>query len=124
MKNNDLKILLVDYSLFSACHLQELLGKTGTNNTYKISTDIDDAISVMSTFHPDFVIVEIGMPEKSGIELLKFIQLNNLPTKVIVLTHFTISTYRNECKKFGADYFLDKSDEEENVVSIIRNRAA
>ena len=78
----------------------------------------------MDTFQPDFVIVEIGMPEKSGIELLKYIKENKLLTKVIVLTHFTISSYRNECEKFGADYFLDKSDEMENVLSIIKNCVA
>jgi len=121
MKNNDLKILLVDYSIFTACRLQGLLAATGTNNTFKISTDIDNALTVFDSFHPDFVIVEIGMPEKSGIELLKHIKQNELNVKVIVLTHFTISSYRMECEKYGADYFLDKADEMENVVSIIRN---
>ena len=120
MKSKEIKILLVDYSIFTACRLQELLGATGTINTFKISTDIDDALSVTDSFHPDFVIVEIGMPEKSGIELIKHIKQNNLPIKVIVLTHFTISSFRNECEKYGADYFLDKADEMENVVSIIK----
>ena len=96
MKTNDLRILLVDYSIFTACRLQELLGTTGTNNSFKISTDIDNALSVMDSFNPDFVILEIGMPDKSGIELLKYIKENQLPTKVIVLTNFTISAYRNE----------------------------
>jgi DNA-binding NarL/FixJ family response regulator len=121
MKSNDLKILLVDYSIFTACRLQELLGATGTHNTFKIATDIDDAILAMNSFNPDFVILEIGMPEKSGIELLKYIKENNLPVKVIVLTHFTISIYRKECEKYGVDYFLDKADEMDNVVSIIKN---
>ena len=124
MKNNNLKILLVDYSIFTACRIQELLGTTGTNNTIKISTDIDEALSIMDSFLPDYVIVEIGMPEKSGIELLKYIKLNHLPTKIILLTHFTISSYRAECEKFGADYFLDKADEMENVVSIIKKNVA
>ena len=124
MKSNELKILLVDYSIFTACRLQEMLGATGTKNTFKISTDIDNAMSALQSFHPDFLIVEIGMPEKSGIELLKHIKQNNLPVKVIVLTHFTISSYPNECEKYGADYFLDKSDEMENVVSIIKDIAA
>ena len=124
MKIRNLKILLVDYSIFTACRLQELLGGAGNQIIFKISTDIDNALSVMDTFQPDFVIVEIGMPEKSGIELLKYIKENKLLTKVIVLTHFTISSYRNECEKFGADYFLDKSDEMENVLSIIKNCVA
>jgi len=124
MKSNELKILLVDYSIFTACRLQEMLGATGTKNTFKISTDIDNAMSALQSFHPDFLIVEIGMPEKSGIELLKHIKQNNLPVKVIVLTHFTISSYRNECEKYGADYFLDKSHEMENVVSTIKDIAA
>lgn len=123
MKTNDFRILLVDYSIFTACRLQELLGKTGTNNIFKISTDVDNALSVIDTFDPDFVILEIGMPDKSGIELLKYIKGNQLHSKVIVLTNFTISAFRNECDKHGADYFLDKADEMETVVSIIRNSA-
>ncbi len=123
MKTNHFRILLVDYSIFTACRLQELLGNTGTNNSFKISTDVDNALSVIDSFNPDFVIVEIGMPEKSGIELLKYIKENHLHAKVIVLTHFTLSAYRNECEKYGADYFLDKSDEMETVVSIIKNSA-
>lgn len=124
MKTNDLRILLVDYSIFTACRLQELLGTTGTNNSFKISTDIDNALSVMDSFNPDFVILEIGMPEKSGVELLKYIKENQLPSKVIVLTNFTISAYRNECEKYGADYFLDKADEMDTVVTIIKNSVA
>ena len=123
MKTNDFRILLFDYSIFTACRLQELLGTTGTHNTFKISTDVDNALSIIDSFDPDFVILEIGMPDKSGIELLKYIKGNRLHSKVIILTNFTISAFRNECDKYGADYFLDKADEMETVVSIIRNSA-
>ncbi len=104
MKSDNIKILLVDYSVYTAYELKKVLDKADTASTLKTTSTIDKALPLIDSYHPDVVIVEIGLPEKSGIELVKYIKGHHIPSKVVVLTHFTAQGFRDECKKQGADY--------------------
>jgi DNA-binding NarL/FixJ family response regulator len=68
---------------------------------------------------PDIAILDINLPDKSGIELLRYIKNSNAAVTVIMLTNQSGDYYRNLCMRLGAQYFIDKSSEFEQVPSII-----
>ena len=67
---------------------------------------------------PSIVILDLVLNDGSGIKLLKKIREMELPTKVIVFTNYNF--YRNDCFKYGSDYFFDKSNEFEELVATIK----
>mgnify|MGYP000037547403 CR=1 FL=1 len=56
----------------------------------------------------DLVILDINMPHKNGIEILKEIKEKNIKTKVIMMTADSTLEKVIECKKIGASDYLTK----------------
>ncbi|MBI4484917.1 MAG: response regulator transcription factor [Acidobacteria bacterium] len=68
---------------------------------------------------PDMVVLDVRMPDGSGIELLRAIKAGVLPPVVVMLTNFPLAPYRAACLEAGADAFLDKSTEFERLAEIV-----
>src|ERR1700730_16316065 len=77
------------------------------------------ALSILTDTNPDIAILDINLPDKSGIELLRYIKRNHMEITVIMLSNQSGEHYRNLCKLNGAEYFIDKSTEFELVPGII-----
>ena len=78
-----------------------------------------DAIASISEAKPDVVILDIRLPGKSGIDVLKDIRDKKLPIRVIMLTNYPYPQYRKKCEELGADYFFDKVTEIEEIPKVI-----
>ncbi|MEM6398659.1 MAG: response regulator transcription factor [Cyanobacteria bacterium P01_D01_bin.116] len=52
------------------------------------AANANDGLQILKTLQPDVAIVDIGLPDKNGIELIKEVKLQNpkLLTKILVLT--------------------------------------
>ena len=68
---------------------------------------------------PDVLILDIRMPWRSGIDVLRDIKQSDPATKVIILTNYPYPQYRKKCMEEGADFFFDKSTEFEKVPEVI-----
>ena len=79
-----------------------------------------DAINVVRRTKPDLVILDIRMPGENGFEVLKKIKKKKPETKVIIFTNYTDDQYKSESLKAGADYFFNKSDDVEDLLSAIK----
>ena len=82
-----------------------------------------DGIKAISESKPDAVILDIRLPDLSGIEVLKDIREKKLQTKVIMLTNYPYPQYRKKCREMGADYFFDKVSEIEEIPALIEELA-
>jgi len=67
---------------------------------------------------PQIVILDLLLDDGSGMLILKKIRGLNLPIKIIVFTNYNF--YKQECVKFGSDYFYDKSNEFEEMISTVK----
>ena len=68
---------------------------------------------------PDVVILDIRMPWRNGLDMLRDIKESNPDIKVIILTNYPYPQYRRRCMEEGADYFFDKSSEFEKVPEVL-----
>jgi DNA-binding NarL/FixJ family response regulator len=71
---------------------------------------------------PDSVILDIHLPGRSGIELLKELKARYPKVRVIMLTNYDGAGYRRQCKQLGADHFLNKTLEFDKVVDTLLKR--
>jgi len=78
----------------------------------------EEAISLVKKLKPDICIMDIEMPEKSGLEAAE--ELNNMDCKVIILTTFARSGYFQRALKAGVRGYLLKDSPSEELANSIR----
>ena len=74
-----------------------------------------EALDEIEKLHPDVVILDIRLPRRNGIEVLKDIKSNPAPPIVIMVTNYPYRQYRQGSMSAGADYFFSKIDELEMI---------
>ena len=78
-----------------------------------------NTIKAIRNLHPDAVILDIRMPDGSGLDVLAAIKQDEVTPFIIILTNYPYPGYREKCLRAGADYFLDKSTEFDQIPAII-----
>ncbi|HMH32860.1 MAG TPA: response regulator [Puia sp.] len=112
-------VLIVDDSAIIIERLVQMLENLEKIQQVIIADSYAMAVSRISETKPDLAILDINLPDKSGIELLRYIKNNMAEIKVIMLTNQADEYYRNLCKRLGSAYFIDKSGEIDKTPAII-----
>lgn len=119
MPHRDRTVLLVDDSSLIITHLQGMLnGMTGIGKIVAAG-GYEEALVLLSSARPDIAILDINLPDASGIELLRYIKSRYPSTRVIMLSNQSGEFYKARCKALGANYFIDKSTEFDQVPQAI-----
>jgi DNA-binding NarL/FixJ family response regulator len=79
------------------------------------SGDPVEALDDIKKAHPDVVILDIRLPRRSGIDVLKDIKEKPASPIVIMITNYPYRQYRKACMAAGADYFFSKLNEFEMI---------
>lgn len=123
MKNGQV-ILMVDDNLNFVDRMILLLKEAEIVCTTHTASNYDEARKILAEINPDIVLLDINLPGKSGIDLLKVIKKNSAACEVIMITNHADDYYREQCYELGAKYFLDKSNDFAQVPGIIRQRVS
>jgi DNA-binding NarL/FixJ family response regulator len=116
-----LKVVLVDDSKIVRERIFDLVTEVSGVNVVGEAGNSIDAIECVKKLQPDVVILDIKMPGDSGVEVLKKIKLSHPSLIVIMLTNYPLPQYKEKCMEYGAEYFLNKSDEFEKLTDIIKS---
>jgi len=104
------KILVVEDDTYLANAYRVKLGKAGFE--VKNAFDGDEALSLLQTFIPDLILLDIVMPKKDGFATLQEIKSNekwkNIP--IILVSNLGQKEDREKGMKLGASEFFIKTD--------------
>jgi CheY-like chemotaxis protein len=121
MKDTIFKILLVDDHRVACKSTALLLEMSG----HKVRTAFDgrSAIRIAEEFSPDIVILDIGLPDISGYELLSHLkQFKKLETAIfIALTGFEEDTARPSDSGVNFHHFLRKPVDTSELKALLQN---
>lgn len=116
---NLMKLLVMDDSLAIRKRVVELVESVRGVSAIFESENPGEAMRVMRDYAPEVAILDIQVPAagnmRSGIDVLRAVKKDFSGTGIIMLTNFANPIFEAECKRLGADYFLDKSWEFEKV---------
>jgi DNA-binding NarL/FixJ family response regulator len=113
--NSKIKVFIVDDSLIVREHLVTMLDELAGIEIVGQAENVAEAISGIRILQPDVVILDIRMPDGNGIDVLRHVKQDEVGPMVIVLTNYPYSGYRQKCLQAGADFFLDKSTEFDQI---------
>lgn len=102
------------------CMLEEM----GNGRCINVASNYDEARKLFFSEDHRLVLLDINLPGKSGIELLRLFKESKTDTKVIMITNHADPYYRQICLALGANHFLDKSHDFIMLPGIIRQQIA
>ena len=116
-------VLVVDDSVMFRQRVICLLNDRNLNPVLQ-ACNYDEAVNWLHQKEVHLAMLDISMPGKNGIELLKLIRSRYPGTKVWMVSNHADEHYKQICLSTGADYFFDKSfdfEEIENKTTMIVN---
>ena len=114
------KVYVVDDSDFVRERLIEMLSELEEVEIVGETGDPREAVTVIRQMAPDAVILDIRLPGRSGVEVLRDLKKEEPSPVVIILTNYPYPQYQKECTEAGADYFLNKSTEFDKIAKVLK----
>lgn len=118
LSNHPIKVLIADDSIVVRERLVTILNELAGIETVGQAENVVEAINAIEKLRPDVVILDIRMPGGSGIDVLRRIKQAGTGPMVIILTNYPFPEYRQRCLNSGADFFLDKSTEFDQIPTL------
>lgn len=115
------RVYVVDDSALIRDRLREMVSTAKDACVIGESGDALEAMKEIRALHPETLILDIQLPGRSGIEILRQIRKAGINTHVIILTNFAYPQYREECLEAGAEFFLSKSKDFDLLPSILNS---
>lgn len=85
------------------------------------TADGPQGITIYKHHQPDLVLLDLGLPSMSGIEVLKEIRSFDSKARVIVVSGYGASESVSSATRFGAWDFVEKSVELDELLKKIRS---
>jgi DNA-binding response OmpR family regulator len=122
MEKKKNKILLIEDDPFISEIYQRKLSENGFE--VELVQDGSLALKKFQIFQPDFVLLDIMLPKKSGWEILKeLVEVNNNSSKIVMLTNLGEQDKIKQALEMGADDYLIKASlTPSELVEIIQDK--
>jgi DNA-binding NarL/FixJ family response regulator len=71
-------------------------------------------------FRPDLVLADLSMPQKNGLEAAAELRKSFPEMRVLIFSELSGLALREECLRYGADGFVEKSELPEKLMEEVR----
>ena len=112
------KILIADDAAFMRMMVKDALTKNGFTDVVE-AADGEIACNLYSSENPDLVILDITMPNKTGIEALRDIKAADPSAKIIMCSAMGQEAMVVEAIKLGALDFIVKPFKPERIIQAV-----
>jgi two-component system response regulator RegA len=115
-------ILIVDDDDTLRDRLARALGDRGFE--VQVAGDYDEAMAMASVECPDMAVVDLRMPGRSGLELIRDLKALEAETRIVVLTGYGSIATTIDALKLGAVYYLPKPADADDILAAFARGAA
>ncbi|MFZ6774326.1 response regulator [Undibacterium sp. SXout7W] len=114
-----MNLFIVEDSLLIQRRLVQFAEEIPGVHVIGVAADIDSAYQGVIGSETDAMILDIHLGEENGLQLLKSIKHSKPSVKVVVLTNHATEANRIHALKAGADDFLDKSTDFQQIPDVL-----
>lgn len=119
MHETSIRVVLADDSAVVRQKLGGLLADQKGVEVVAAAQNAVEAIEAIRVNHPHAVILDLRMPQGGGLRVLREYSTAAWKPVMIVLTNYSNLQFRERCMAAGADYFLDKSSEFDQIPRLL-----
>ncbi len=117
-------VMIVDDSAVVRRRLAEMLEHVARVTVAGEAGSVAEALEKIPRLRPDVVILDLHLPDGDGVAVLESVKRALPAPVVIMLSNYSDDFYRTWCEAAGADFFLDKAkqfDELPGILSRVMN---
>src|SRR6202012_2166577 len=123
-KNTDAKksriFLVEDHPVFRD-GLAKLLNAEADLTVCGEAGDAKRGLQSILKLKPDLAVVDLGLPGKSGLDLIKEVRALKVPIRFLVVSMFDESLYAQRVLRAGGDGYIMKQEDPQEIVQAIRD---
>lgn len=120
MNEQKINIIIVDDHYFLREGLKKILSDESDIKVIAEAGNADDGLELIRKLSPDIGILDISLPGKSGLDILKDIKLLNSKIKILMLSMHPEERFAVRAIKSGASGYLTKESAPDELVKAIR----
>jgi len=83
--------------------------------------DYEKGLGGIKRLKPDLALVDLELPGKSGLDLIKKIRSLKLPVKLLVVSMYDEALYADRVLRAGGDGYIMKEESPEEIIQAIRD---
>jgi two-component system nitrate/nitrite response regulator NarL len=121
--SNTIRVVLADDHVFVRDGIKSLLENEANIEVVGEATDGLEALKIVETNKPDLLILDIRMPNMTGIEVVEKIRSQNNTVKIIMLSMHESEEYVLKSIRAGADGYLLKGSSKEEFLKALHTVA-
>jgi DNA-binding NarL/FixJ family response regulator len=110
-RHKNLRVFVADDAAIIRTRLTAMLGRIEGVEVVGEAENGQAAVMGIEKTEPDVVLLDLNMPDGSGIGVLKALGDKIRRVRFVVLTNYATPHYRKKCLEMGATRFFDKSNE-------------
>jgi two-component system response regulator DevR len=114
-----MKVFIVEDALKMRNELTDLVAKEEGLVLVGQAGSVQEALAGLEATLPEAVLLDISLPDGSGISVLKYIRQRGWDLRVVVLTSNPYDALRTKCRALGAAAVLDKLDGLDQVLETL-----
>jgi two-component system nitrate/nitrite response regulator NarL len=118
-----IRVVLADDHVFVRDGIKSLLENEANITVVGEATDGLEAITIIDSLHPDLVILDIRMPNLTGIEVVEQLRSKNNLVKIVMLSMHESEEYVLKSIQAGADGYLLKGSSKEEFLKALHTVA-
>lgn len=115
-----IKVMITDDHVMMREGIKQLLEFDGKIKVIGEAGNGNECIEKLKELHPDVLLLDINMPEKNGIEVLKELKEEKFDVKVLILTVHNEVEYLINAVDVGVDGYIMKDSESSELKKAIQ----
>lgn len=121
IENEPIKVILADDHAVVRSGIRQFLESTGEIQVIAEAENGEEAKHILQQHQPDVVVLDIQMPNASGIEVTRWMRKNDFSTGVLILTAYDEDPYVNAVLQAGANGFVLKTATPEEIIRAVKD---
>jgi CheY-like chemotaxis protein len=114
-------ILIIDDNPINLKLEKILLGVEGYN--IRTATDAEEALKLLTVFHPDLILMDLQLPGMSGLDLTRRLKTNPEfnGTVILAVTAYAMKGDKEKALAAGCDGYITKPIDTKTLPTVIAN---
>jgi two-component system invasion response regulator UvrY len=120
MPGPEIRVLIADDHPFVRSGIKQCINDSDGMQVVGEAGSAAEVFGFLSRSSCDVLVLDIGLPDQSGLEVLRLLKLSHPALPVLILTMYPEDQYAAHCMRAGAAGFLSKSNASNYLVDAIR----
>jgi two-component system, NarL family, invasion response regulator UvrY len=122
--NNKIRVIIADDHAILRAGIKQILSATDDIEVIAEAENAADAIKLARQLDADVMLLDISLPDRSGMDALKYIKQDNSHIAVLMLSMYLEDQYAVRALKSGAAGYLSKQSASSELLKAIHKVAA